>query len=138
MLRCICGHIIYDFFREPMVSLPYKAYFLPDEDLNPALNTLMSELAAFIEARERGEQEQYVQEWGLALQHSATLKDILVRMCSYPNPAFELDHGRAMYECEACGRLWMHTSPHRAEWVSYMPESSERGILTHDGTSEDE
>lgn len=137
-LRCICGHIIDDFFREPLHPVSYKAYFLPDEDWNPALNALMTEVAAFIEARERGEQKQYLQESGIEAQHDSTLKDILVRACSYPFAAFEVDYGRAMYECEACGRLWMRTSPHTAEWVSYVPESPERGILTHDGTSPDE
>jgi hypothetical protein len=110
-LRCICGHIIYD-DAVPADILPYKAYFLPDEDEHPALDLLAKEVAAFIDARERGEQEQYVQELE-PLPDKSSLKDILVHAFWYP--VFELGYGRAMYECEECGRLWMHTSPHRAE-----------------------
>jgi hypothetical protein len=127
--RCGCGNTITDITD----FLPYKAYFLPDQDIDDALAKTMEEVAEFIEARERGEQEQYLKEQGL-FPHTSTVKDILYH--SFSHPTFEF--GRSMYECEECGRIWMRARPDKNMLVSYLPESDSRGILRHEGVAPDE
>jgi hypothetical protein len=128
---CKCGHVISD--TTDLIS--YKAWFIPDEDSVTADDGLMAELATFIEARERGEEDQYWQREQPWIAHGdyPTLKEKLLH-------AFAGNHirvGRAMYECEECGRIWMETRPDGAELVSYQPESASRGILRHQGATSD-
>lgn len=126
--RCKCGQVVSDTTDD----LPYKAYFLPDEEINYALNNVMEKVAAFIEARERGEQEQYLKEQAIFLREP-TLKNLLYH--HFSPPTFEF--GRTMYECDECGRMWMKTHWDRGELVSYHPESASRGILSHQGATPD-
>ena|SRR5690348_3849644 len=79
VLRCIRGHKIYD----SMAGEPYMAHFLPDEDLRPDMDAFMEEVAAFIEARERGEQAQFLLDYG-GIVPDSPLKDILARTFGYP------------------------------------------------------
>jgi hypothetical protein len=123
-LRCICGHVI----SGSTDNLSDKAYFLPDEDANHALDNVISQIAEFIEARERGEQEQYLQEHYF-FPRDTTVCGILYD--DFVHPTF--DFGRGMHECETCGHIWMQAVPDKNEWVSYLPESGRRGILRHQG-----
>lgn len=43
-MRCICGFRIVDITD----NLPYKAWFLPDEDVDHALDDLLKRVAEFI------------------------------------------------------------------------------------------
>jgi hypothetical protein len=132
---CVCGFNM----KDSTDNLPYKAYFLPDEDVNRALDDLLRRAAEFIEARERGEQEQYLKEHAL-FPREPTLQDVLANLLLHPTFEF----GRTMYACEECGRIWVQARPHKNEWVSYSPETArgwrmwpwwrpKRGILSHEG-----
>src|SRR5258706_2595135 len=101
-LRCLCGHIIYDDVV-PAEPLSYKAYFFPEEDEYPAMGSLASEVTELIGARDRGEQEQYVQELEL-LPEKSSLTDVFIHVFWYE--ALKRGYARLMYECEECGRLW--------------------------------
>src|SRR5258707_15852027 len=81
---CVCGFNM----KDSTDNLPYKAYFLPDEDVGHALTGLLLRAAAFIEARERGQQGGYVREAsGTALpQH--TLRDGLHNLFLHPTFQF--------------------------------------------------
>jgi hypothetical protein len=126
---CVCGFNM----KDSTDNLPYTAYFLPDEDVGHALTGLLLRVAAFIEARERGQQGSYVREaLGISLaQH--TLRDVLHNL--FLHPTFEF--GREMFECEECGRIWLRARPHKNEWVSYDPEGPRptRDILSHEGVA---
>ena len=127
--RCTCGNVITDITDD----LPYKAYFLPDQDIDDALDNTMKEVAQFIEARECGEQDRYLREHG-QISHVSTLKDVLRHLFSHPTFNF----GRTLYECEECGRIWMQAGPDKNMLVPYLPESASRGILRHEGAAPDE
>lgn len=88
----------------------------------------------FIEARERGEQEQYLKEQGAIFLHEQALHDMLFNLFTHPT----LHLGRDMYECEACGRIWLQARPDKNDLVSYQPESTRKGILSHEGAISDE
>lgn len=105
-LFCTCGHTITDITD----YLPYKAYYTPDEDMEQALHDAEEKYRATVEARERGEVRVFI------------------------HPVFTV--ARVMYECEACGRLWLQTERHTNEFVPYQPESAKRGILSHKGVPE--
>jgi hypothetical protein len=125
-LGCTCGHVISD----NTDNLPYKAYFLPDEEVYSTLDIFGGEVAEFLEARERGKQIQWLQEHG-GLPRDLTLKRILSR--SFLHPIFGA--GRMMYECERCGRVWLEASPNENHYLSYVPESARKGVLTHAGAA---
>jgi hypothetical protein len=129
-LVCNCVYSISDITD----FLPYKAYFLPDEDTNESMDKVLAEVAEFIEARERGEQERYERKrLSIPLSEHA-LRTTLFHLFSHPISEF----GRWMYECEGCGRIWMQARPERNDWVSYLPESARRGVLRHEGAAPDE
>lgn len=129
-LHCTCGYSISDITD----NLPWKASFLPDEDTGHALDDVMTRVAQFIEARERGQEDEYLREQlGYVLpEHS--LRDLLYNV--FIHPTFEF--GRTMYECDNCGRIWMQAVPDKNQWVSYMAESTARGVLRHEGAASDE
>jgi hypothetical protein len=81
--RCTCGNVITDVTD----NLPNKAYFLPDQDIDDALDNTTEEVAQFIEARERGEQERYLKEHG-QIPRVSTLKDVLRHLFSHPHLQF--------------------------------------------------
>lgn len=128
--RCKCGYSIVD--SEDF--LPYKAYYLPDEDVEVAIKAVIDLLTEFIEARERGEQAQFL------AKHKPWLRDgevheVVRNLFSHPT----FSRGRPMYECSRCGRLWLESLPEPTRKVSYqsmvtyLPESPVRGILRHEG-----
>lgn len=45
---------------------------------------------------------------------------------------------RDMFECEACGRILIRARPDENHYLSYLPESTRRGILRHEGANEEE
>jgi hypothetical protein len=108
-------------------NLPNKAYFLPDEDVTRALDAVLAEVAEFIEARERGEQDQYLDYMAEMFRNRSAL-DILHQLFISPTFTF----GRRMYECEHCGRIMLQAVHDKEDWVYYYPESTKRGILSHD------
>jgi hypothetical protein len=103
-LGCTCGYSITD----NSDKLPWKAYYLPDEDVEHALDAVMARVEEFIEVRERGQQQSYLwEEWISLAQPEHTLRDLLHHMFSHPAFTF----GRKLYECENCGRLWVQAVP---------------------------
>ena len=108
-------------------NLPNKAYFLPDEDVSHALDALWAGVAEFIEARERGEQEQYLT-YNAGVFRDLSVRDLLHQLFLSPTVEF----GRRMYECEHCGRIMLQAVPDKDDWVYYYPESTKRGILSHE------
>lgn len=130
-IRCMCGNSITD----QTDYLPYKAWFLPDEDTDLAVDYVMTDVQAFIEARERGDEDAYWQANGLPHWRQHTLAD---KLRNYVVATPNLHLGRAMYECDECGRIWMEARPGSPDLVSYQPESASRGILRHQGAPPDE
>lgn len=122
---CTCGH---EMAWDVTDNLPNKAYFLPDEDVSHALDALWAGVAEFIEARERGELEQYLT-YNAGVFRDLSVRDLLHQLFVSPT----LEFGRRMYECEHCGRIMLEAVPDKEEWVYYYPESTKRGILKHDG-----
>lgn len=126
---CTCGYTIVDITD----FLPYKAYFLSDEDTETSMELVVNRLAKFVEAREQGKQDEFLAELMPYLKSDGMRT--LIRNLFSP-PTFSM--GRGMYECDECGRIWMQAQPHTNEWVSYLPESDKRGILRHGGIASTE
>jgi hypothetical protein len=120
-LVCECGHVIVD----QRDFLPYKATFYSDQDTEACFDELVQDIAKFIEAREQGRQDEFLEgdfskNYPKNLNLSSIINDIMI--------GYEVAFGRTMYECEQCGRLWMQTEPGTNEYVSYLPEGGMRGI----------
>jgi hypothetical protein len=119
--ECSCGHVVSD----TTDNLPYKAHVVPDESMRHvvesslhAARALMDRVAQLVEARERGEQAQYVARTRRPhVSPDTPLRELLDQLFGYQ--AFELLNypifmfGRLVYECEACGRLWLTAEPDR-------------------------
>jgi hypothetical protein len=128
---CTCGHNL----KDSTDFLPYKAYFLPDEDTDTSLNPVANLLAEFVEAREQGKQDKFLAQHSPWLQrHRGSLRNLIRNLFSHPT----FSAGRTMYECEQCGRLWLQARLDKNEWLSYLPESTKRGILRHEGAPPDD
>jgi hypothetical protein len=125
---CTCGD---EMAWDVTDNLPNKAYFLPDEDVGHALDALWAGVAEFIEARERGEQEQYLT-YNAGVFRNLSVRDLLHQLFLSPTVEF----GRRMYECEHCGRIMLQAVPDKDDWVYYYPESTKRGILSHEAARE--
>jgi hypothetical protein len=124
-LACGCGHTIYD----QTDHLPYKARFSADEDAR-YLDDDLDNLVAFVQARERGEEEQFIEHLcGPLGEVSGAASWYDLRWGLF----FTMDRNRDrvkrdMYECEGCGRLWLQV-PDSNRFLSYVPEGEARGIL---------
>jgi hypothetical protein len=132
---CTCGHVI----RDRTDFLRYKAHFLADEDTHVPIQELAETMAGFIEAHGRGPEAEHAflnHVWasyeGTTLEKAASgldhvdrtnLRDVLYHVI-FP---FWQRYDRALYECEACGRLFMEGAVN--EWISYLPEDPDRHVL---------
>jgi hypothetical protein len=132
---CTCGHVI----RDQTDFLRYKAHFLADEDTHVPIELLAETMAGFIEAHGRGpeaEQAFLHQVWAdyqeTTLEKAASyldfvdltrLRDVLYHVI-FP---FWNRYDRALFECEACGRLFMDGTIN--SWISYLPEDPDRHVL---------
>lgn len=119
---CECGHVIVD----QTDFLPYKAMFYSDQDTEACVDELIQDIAKFIEAREQGRQDEFLEigfskNYPKNLNISDIINDIMI--------GYEAVFGRTIYECEQCGRIWMQTEPGTNEYVSYFPEGEVREIL---------
>lgn len=130
-LRCSCGYVISD----STDHLSYKAYFVADEDLQDVLERTgraVDAVVKFIEARERGEQEQCLAEHRLAYAgHS--LATIIEELIGLHDPFSISYEQRTMYECEECGRILLEAGPKNYVHLGYVPETNARGILRSKG-----
>ncbi len=123
-LRCLCDHIIVD----QSDNLPYKAYFVPDEDIDNDVDLFVAQLTALLTAHERGEPK--------TSSHGQPEND-------YPLDEDTQDalyaaiggmiyrSGRLVYECENCGRVWVqkHEEYDKNVFACYVPEGKERGVF---------
>jgi hypothetical protein len=110
-ITCPCGSVISDTTDD----LPYKAYLRADQD-DAEYQGILDRDARAIARAHRGEpsggvaQEQLeraLQELGL----SATRLE------------------RPIYECQVCGRILVPSRRDARKFVSFLPESSVRGVL---------
>jgi hypothetical protein len=123
-LRCRCGHTI----RDQTDNLPYKAYFVPDEDADADMDAVVAQLEAFMVAREQGRQGAFIRErLGGAWPDDDNAHTIVYILLT----GLKMRSGRLIYECESCGRLWIqkHAEYDKNIFASYVPESDERGVL---------
>jgi hypothetical protein len=123
-LRCLCGHIIVD----QSDNLPYKAYFVPDEDEDADLGAVAADILQFMLAHERGDQGAFIHEFlGGAWPDDEDPATILYVLLT----GVIMRSGRLIYECENCGRIWVqkHAEYGKNIFACYFPEGNERGVL---------
>ena len=119
-LTCTCGHVIID----QKENLPYKGEYIADQDYEEIFEEFFPFLSELIVAREQGKINEFLERKFTDLYP----KDLELQ--SIISDAFPLTkYERTMYECEVCGRLWVETEIHSNNFVSYLPETSIRGIF---------
>ena len=128
-LTCICGHVIID----QKENLPYKGEYIADQDYEQLFEEFFPFLSELIVAREQGRINEFLERKFTDLYP----KDLELQ--SIISDAFPLTkYERTMYECEVCGRLWVETEVHSNNFVSYLPETSIRGIFKSQGKAQND
>lgn len=121
-LRCLCGHVIVD----QTDYLPYKAYFIADEDEEDFFQSAVSAIAEFVLVREQGKLEEvYGRRFVEVYSKDSGLKDFLHDTLA----AGYVGSGRELYECEQCGRICIQSRDKDEQFFPYRPEKDERGML---------
>ena len=109
-ISCRCGNVLHDHTD----NLPFKGYLRADKDdvtyaqaLQKEVETVARRFRTADEARAERVLRNDVQEFGMV---GVTLE-------------------RLVYECTSCGRLLL-PSPKTGRFLSFLPEDSERGVLS--------
>jgi hypothetical protein len=131
-LGCTCGHYI----RDQSDFLPYKARIREDEDTQKPIELLAETLAQWWEARQHGQEAEFIRqfeltqgegeraaEWDAQELAGKPLATVLFHLI-YP---FWTNYDRTIFECEACGRLWVERDD--GTFAPYLPESDTRHVL---------
>jgi len=123
-LRCRCGYII----RDQTDFIPYKAMFIPDEDDEACFVGMSDQILDYIKAREQNQQEAFIHKH---FGPEATGEDFDEEFIVYTLVSYPHRFGCHMYECENCGRIWIHKHEEYGNsiLVSYVPEENVRGVL---------
>jgi len=94
--------------------LPYRGDIFKDQDIEALTDGIASDVAMHIEAALAGKRD--------GANHKSAVRRIITPHC--------LKYMVTIYECEACGRLWVQRSTKSQEFASYIPELPEtKGIL---------
>jgi hypothetical protein len=121
-LLCLCGHTIVD----QTDFLPYKAYFIADEDNEDCFQTAVKAIEKFVLERERGKLGiSYGDKFAEAFSKDSEVGDFI----NYVLTTEYFTSHRHMYECENCGRIWLQARDKGGDYFSYYPEREEKGIL---------
>jgi hypothetical protein len=121
-LRCLCDAQIVD----QTDFLPYKAAFVPDEDLERYQEPMIRFAADLARAWVDGQREAFLDaHFARSYPRDLDIKSLLSDFWTRQSVAYE----RRMYECEECGRLYVQTRPDKNEYVTYLPEDAARGVL---------
>ncbi|HKV84584.1 MAG TPA: hypothetical protein VJN88_08510, partial [Ktedonobacterales bacterium] len=110
-----------------------------DEDVQKPIELLADVLVRFLDARQRGQQDEFIREFEMQCGEEGHSAEFWVRQLQ-GKPLSEVffslifpfwnNYDRDVYECERCGRLWLPLGkPRNRRWVSYLPESDERHVL---------
>jgi hypothetical protein len=115
-LRCTCGHVI----RDQTDFLRYKGRILRDYDDEAVYDAIERDCEALIKAVVAGDRESWLRRHFLEgyprdLSNGAIFHDFVAKLLRE-----FLDD---VYECQACGRLWVQRTGSDNEFVPYMPES---------------
>ena len=131
---CLCGHAIYD----QTDNLPYKAYYYPDEGYDVWLEKLIDLVETLVREREYG------QEWTVLGRPLSAVYPPDGELSGYIADKIIgrlIDAERKMFECEVCGRLWLRIDgamqPETQEYVSFLPETTARGVVSARGAHVD-
>jgi len=134
-LWCKCGNRIAD----TTDFLPYKAHIRADEDTEKPIELLVDSLERFWEAREHGQQDDFLRHWDLSRGEDATTAEWDVEYYRDKPLASVLYHliysvwnqyERTIYECDECGRLWVELEPRESNhYAPYLPETEARHLL---------
>ncbi|RZJ86650.1 MAG: hypothetical protein EOO60_13180 [Hymenobacter sp.] len=113
-LGCVCGHTI----RDNTLSLPYKAQFIRDQDLE-SYSDWTEPVNAFIEAIKAGKREQWIanyfsKSYPTTLSNGSIIGDIISE--------FDLNFHDTLYQCENCGRIKIQIQ-NTNSFASFTPEN---------------
>lgn len=115
-LGCTCGHVI----RDQTDFLSYKGRILKDYDNEAVYDAIERECETLIKAVIAGDRESWLRRHFLEgypqnLSNGAIFHDFVAGLLR----EFLVD----VYECEACGRLWVQRTGSNSEFAPYMPDS---------------
>jgi hypothetical protein len=122
-LRCKCGYTIVD----QTDFLPHKAEVLSDQDSERIWDAAADAVADFISQDEGAARRRWIATH-LGAHEPSDVDDAAV--VYYIMRRAPLHLARTLYECSACGRLWLQARPGENRWLSYSPdEPGTPGIL---------
>ena len=124
-IQCLCGYIIAD----QTDSITYKAAFFADQDYEASYGKFISFIIDLLYAKDENTLPYFLNtEFGEEYPKDLSLEDIIADKLNGMLLAF----GHTMYECNRCGRLWIRPDVVENKYVTYFPETSQRGILRSD------
>jgi hypothetical protein len=121
MIRCSCGQALWDFAG----GHGGKAIWLPDAHISALHKDLSDRIGAWLASCEDGHRAAFIQHvLGMnaddeEIDNHTIVAELVARASSA--------HGRPMFECPGCGRLWLEAEKNR--FVSYSPDTDERGVF---------
>ena len=118
-IQCSCGHTIHD-VKE---NLPYKARVLRDQDEAAFCSAVAKTVSGLARAIEAGHREKWIARQlppgaRLSGNRDAILEGILKALLFRIQQKLSL----TAYECEECGRLFIHNKPGSSEVSRFEPE----------------
>lgn len=119
---CLCGHVI----RDQTDNLPYKAAYYADQDGDAVWQRIIENAISAVKMGWPALLAKAQAEYPSLTHADDEVEWFISGLVIGP----ELETRRLMYECEQCGRLWLHPKPNTNEYVSYLPETNARGVLS--------
>ena len=114
-LGCTCGNVI----RDQTDFLRHKGHILKDYDIEAAYNTIGEECQALILAKAHDDRESWIRRHYLpGFPRDLSDSDLFASFVSDVLRKLLVD----VYECEACGRLWVQRPGTVNEFVPYSPD----------------
>lgn len=113
-MSCRCGFVVSDV----QAPCPTTGGLTGSQELDGLDGRFSERLAGYIEAVESGHREMWFMEQGLTnwawRTHAEVVSDLMT--------VASAETGRALIECERCGRLHVQAAPGRNQYISFAPD----------------
>ena len=126
---CECGHVI----RDQTDYLPYKGWVMRDKLDEAFYDAATQSIADFLNACVQGTRDEWLTEQFGSEYPRESDEAVIYDLMS----TAEIRYSLHIYQCEACGRLWLTDRHNPSRMLSFVPEDGRRDVLDA-GPSESE
>ncbi|HLY74758.1 MAG TPA: hypothetical protein VKU80_11630 [Planctomycetota bacterium] len=113
---CDCGHVI----RDGTDHLPYKAHFLPDQNVDILWTKIVTDLTEMVEMTLSGRRKEWLAKHFDERYSTSTLElSVSEQISDYFSIVYG-NHTGKMYQCEGCGALLLYRG-FRQSPLKFMP-----------------